>query len=264
MANVLAIVNRKGGVGKTTTAVNLGAALAHSGYRVLLVDMDPSGDLSNHTGVELADGDLTVYEIITAGADVHSAIRTIQNERTGTAYSVIPADGALENLDETIPHERLRDALQTVAGDYDYIILDAQPTLGYPTAHVLTAADSALIPTGANYLAVDAVNATIGVIHDVQANLNPSLEVAGVLLTQYNPRITHQRAVRDAIADALPGHVLDVYTSTATAVQEAAAAGVDLYEYIARNRTRKHTRAAGQYTDLAQTIAERSTASGEK
>lgn len=257
MAQIIAVVNRKGGVGKTTTAVNLGAALADMGHRVLLADLDPSGDLTSHVGAELHDGDVTVYEVISDGADIRQAIQHVLGEKTGTSYDVIPADEALENIAEDVPQTRLRDALAYVADEYDYIILDAQPTLGAPTAQVLTAADGVIIPTGANYLAMDAVTATSQVIDNARETLNPNLTILGVLLTQYNPRIRHQRTIRDAIADVLPGAVYDVYTSTGTAVAEAAADGTDLYEYISRNRARKHTRAAQQYRELAELIAQR-------
>lgn len=255
MAQIIAVANRKGGVGKTTTAVNLGAALAGMGKRVLLADLDPSGDLTNHVGAVLQDGDLTAYEIIADGANIRQAIRHVQGERTGTAYDVIPADGALENIADDVPQTRLRDALATVGADYDYIILDAQPTLGAPTAQVLTAADSVLIPTGANYLALDAVTATAQVIESARETLNPGIEILGVLLTQYNPRIRHQQAIRDAIAEILPDAVCEVYTSTGTGVAEAAANGTDLYEYISGHRNRRNTRAAQQYRELAEMIA---------
>lgn len=251
MAQTIAIANRKGGVAKTATAVNLGAALAGSGQRVLLVDMDPSGDLTSHVGVDLNDGDLTAYEVISDGADVREALRSVHNEGTGTSYDIIPADGALENLrDEEA--DRLRDVLSTIADDYDYIILDAQPTLGEPTVQVLTAANDVIIPAGANYLSVDAVISTIQAIREIQGGPNADLKILGVLLTQYNPRIAHQREVREAIADVV--HVMDVFTSSGTGVAEATANGTDLYEYIAHNRRRKNTRAAEQYRTLAQMI----------
>lgn len=253
MARTIAIVNRKGGVGKTTTSVNLGAALANVGRRVLLVDMDPSGDLTNHVGVELQDGDATVYEVIANGADIRAAIRNIHNDSTGTDYDVIPADGALENLSDE-PQERLRDALTEIVDDYDYIILDAQPTLGEPTAQVLTAADGVIIPTGANYLALDAVTTTAQIVKEAQQGLNPRLEIMGVLMTQYNPRISHQREIREAIAEMIPNKVYDIYTSPGTGVTEAAANGTDLYEYVARNKRRKGTRAVQQYKNLARAI----------
>lgn len=253
MARTIAIVNRKGGVGKTTTSVNLGAALANLGRRVLLVDMDPSGDLTSHVGVELQDGDVTVYEIISNGADVRTAIQTIHNDSTGMDYDMIPADEALENLTDE-PQERLRNALTAVDDNYDYIILDAQPTLGEPTAQVLTAADGVIIPTGANYLALDAVTTTAQIIKDAQQGLNPHLEIMGVLMTQYNPRISHQREIRESIAEIIPYKVYDIYTSPGTGVTEAAANGTDLYEYVAHNKRRKGTRAVQQYKDLAQKI----------
>lgn len=257
MAKIIAVANRKGGVGKTTTAVNLGAALAGMGQRVLLADLDPSGDLTNHVGAELQDGDVTVYEVIADGADIQQAIRHVTGERTGTAYDVIPADGALENIADDVPQTRLRDALAHVSEKYDYIILDAQPTLGAPTAQVLTAADSVIIPTGANYLAMDAVTATAQVIDGARETLNPHIDILGVLLTQYNPRIRHQQTIRDAISEILPGKVLDVYTSTGIGVAEAAAEGVDLYEYIAGHRKRKNTKASEQYRQLAELITKR-------
>lgn len=256
MASVIGVMNRKGGTAKTATTVNLGAALAGMGRRVLMIDVDPSGDMTSHVGVELNDGDSTVFEVIMGEASAQSAIRRVDNETTGTHYDVIPADGALENLVGQ-PQESLRDAVTPIASQYDYILLDGQPAFGAATAQLITAADSILIPAGPNYPSLEAVDRTAEIIRNARLELNPDISIIGVVLTQYNPRIGHQRFIRDAMADMIPEGILDVYISSGTAVAEAAASGTDLYEYIAQNRKRRNTRAAEQYRMLAQTIIDR-------
>lgn len=260
---VIAIANQKGGVGKTSTTLNIGAALADMGNRVLIVDMDPSGDLTNHAGIDLQDGDNTVYEVLTDGVPVESAIRHVERESTGIKYDVLPADSALAELAETLhgqddKQSRLRTALHDGALSYDYVIIDTPPSIGLQIVNGLVAADTVIVPAQPHYLSLSAVNAVAGTVQDiVEAGLNDSLAIGGVVLTNYNNRAVHHRNVREAIVEALPDTVFDTTISNGIAVTEAAANGTDLFEYSAVTPIRRKSKSLEQYRDLANEIVER-------
>ena len=249
----IAITNQKGGVWKTATTINVGAALAELGKRVLLVDMDPSGDLTTHAGIELQDGDSTIYEVLTDGVPVADAVRHITRDATGTAYDVLPADTALADL--TGDHRTaLRDVLADLTG-YDYALIDTPPSVGLPMVAALTAADRLLVPAMPSLLSVSAVHAVQRTVRDVRAaGLNTKLSMGGVVLTDYRGRSLHHRDVAAALRDALPGVVLDVTISNAIAAVEAAAAGQDVFAYAAATPRRRKTPVLQQYRDLADIL----------
>jgi chromosome partitioning protein len=191
MPRILAVVNQKGGVGKTTTAVNLAAALAQAGRRVLLVDVDPQGNATMGSGVDKRTLARTVYHAL-LGLGELSGIR-VRAERGG--YDLVPANrdlaGAEVELVELPAREtRLKSALERVAADYDYILIDCPPSLSLLTVNALTAAQRVLIPMQCEYYALEGLSDLVGTIKRVRANLNPALEIAGLLRTMYDPRNT--------------------------------------------------------------------------
>jgi chromosome partitioning protein len=196
MPRVLAVVNQKGGVGKTTTTVNLAAALAQSGRRVLLVDMDPQGNATMGSGVDKRNVSRTVYHAL-LGLGELAGMRT-RSERGG--YDLVPANrdlaGAEVELVELPAREtRLKSALERIAGDYDYILIDCPPSLSLLTVNALSAAQRVLIPMQCEYYALEGLSDLVGTIKRVRANLNPGLEIAGLLRTMYDPRNTLSQQV---------------------------------------------------------------------
>jgi chromosome partitioning protein len=196
MAKVLAVVNQKGGVGKTTTSVNLAAALVQAGKRVLLVDLDPQGNATMGSGVDKRNLQRTVYHVL-VGLGALAEIR-IRTEKAG--YDLVPANRELagaevELVDLEARETRLKSALQQVGDDYDYILIDCPPSLSLLTVNALTAAQRVLIPMQCEYYALEGLSDLVGTIKRVRANLNPQLEIAGLLRTMYDPRNTLSQQV---------------------------------------------------------------------
>jgi chromosome partitioning protein len=196
MPRVLAVVNQKGGVGKTTTTVNLAAALAQAGRRVLLVDVDPQGNATMGSGIDKRTLARTVYHAL-LGLGELSSIR-VRAERAG--YDLVPANrelaGAEVELVELPSREtRLKAALERVTADYDYILIDCPPSLSLLTVNALAAAHRVLVPMQCEYYALEGLSDLVGTIKRVRANLNPALDIAGLLRTMYDPRNTLSQQV---------------------------------------------------------------------
>jgi len=191
VARILAVVNQKGGVGKTTTSVNLAAGLAHSGKRVLLIDLDPQGNATMGSGVDKRKALRTVYHLLLGMGDLQS-VRT-QSESGG--YDLLPANrelaGAEVELVEFQHREgRLKAAIAGVVHEYDFIFIDCPPSLSLLTLNGLVAAQAVLIPMQCEYYALEGLSDLVGTIKRVRANHNPGLEIAGLLRTMYDPRNT--------------------------------------------------------------------------
>jgi chromosome partitioning protein len=196
MPRILAVVNQKGGVGKTTTTVNLAAALAQAGRRVLLVDLDPQGNATMGSGVDKRTLSRTVYQALLGLGEL--AGTRMRAERGG--YDLVPANrdlaGAEVELVELPAREtRLKAALERVSADYDYVLIDCPPSLSLLTVNALAAAQRVLIPMQCEYYALEGLSDLVGTIKRVRANLNPGLEIAGLLRTMYDPRNTLSQQV---------------------------------------------------------------------
>jgi chromosome partitioning protein len=227
MTQVLAVVNQKGGVGKTTTSVNLAAALAQSGRRVLLVDLDPQGNATMGSGVDKRTVSRTVYHVLLGLGEVAS-IR-VRAEKGG--YDLVPANrelaGAEVELVELAAREtRLKSALERVAGDYDYILIDCPPSLSLLTVNALTAAQRVLIPMQCEYYALEGLSDLVGTIKRVRANLNPTLEIAGLLRTMYDPRNTLSQQVSQQLEEHFGDKVYRTLVPRNVRLAEAPSYGV--------------------------------------
>lgn len=189
MARVIAVTNQKGGVGKTTTCVNLCASLAATRRKVLLIDLDPQGNATMGSGVDKNAVEYSAYDVLTKKAKVDQVI--VHSESAG--FDVIPSNGDLtaaevELLNEIGREHRLRLALNTVREQYDFILIDCPPSLNMLTVNALSAADSVMIPMQCEYYALEGLAALMNTIEQIQETINPALEIEGILRTMYDPR----------------------------------------------------------------------------
>jgi chromosome partitioning protein len=196
MPRVFAVVNQKGGVGKTTTAVNLSAALAQAGRRVLLVDLDPQGNATMGSGIDKRAATRTVYHVLLGLSELAS----VRQRAEKGGYDLVPSNrdlaGAEVELVELDAREtRLKSALERVAMDYDFVLIDCPPSLSLLTVNGLAAAQRVLIPMQCEYYALEGLSDLVATVKRVRANLNPQLEIAGLLRTMYDPRNTLSQQV---------------------------------------------------------------------
>ena len=195
MARIVAVANQKGGVGKTTTSVNVAASLAQAGKRVLLVDLDPQGNATMGSGIDKRKVARTVYHVLLGLGD----IATIRLASESGGYDLVPsnrdlAGAEIELVDLPNREGRLRSALERLAADYEFILIDCPPSLSLLTVNAFAAADEVLIPMQCEYYALEGLSDLVGTIKRVRANINPRLQIAGLLRTMYDPRntLSHQ------------------------------------------------------------------------
>ncbi len=205
MPRVIAVVNQKGGVGKTTTAINLGAYLAKAGHRVLLVDLDPQANATSGLGIDHQSLPHGVYETLVSPLTMKEVIVPSSIDR----YHVVPATLALAGANvELVPLDRreylLRDKLQSVINDYEYVLIDSPPSLGVLTINGLTAADEVLIPVQAEYYSLEGLGQLMETIELVRENLHDRLKILGVVLTMYDPQFRLSDAVLEELYKYFP------------------------------------------------------------
>jgi chromosome partitioning protein len=227
VARVLAVVNQKGGVGKTTTSVNLAAALARAARRVLLIDLDPQGNATMGSGIDKRTVARTVYHVLLGLGDLGSV--RVRVERGG--FDLLPANrelaGAEIELVELESREtRLKSALESVAHEYDFVLIDCPPSLSLLTVNALTAAHRVLIPMQCEYYALEGLSDLVATIKRVRANLNPQLEIAGLLRTMYDPRNTLSQQVSQQLESHFKDKVYRTLVPRNVRLAEAPSYGV--------------------------------------
>jgi len=190
-AKIVAIANQKGGVGKSTTAINLGAGLALQGERVLIIDLDPQGNTSSGLGIDRGAIDLSTYDVLVEGADLSDVLEPTSVIDLHVVPATIKLAGAeIELVSMFSREQRLKQAIATVVDDYDFVLIDCPPSLGLLTVNGLAAAEEVMIPIQCEYYALEGVSQLTRNIGLVQASLNPQLEIEGVVLTMFDGRTT--------------------------------------------------------------------------
>lgn len=250
MAKIIAVVNQKGGVGKTTTCVNLAAALQEAGKRVLICDFDPQGNATSGVGVDKTTVSPSIYEVLINGADPNRAI-------VSTPWcDVMPSNKALAGATvELIVMERreyrLKDALALVSGRYDFILIDCPPSLEMLTLNGLCAADTLLVPVQCEYYALEGLSDLLSTVRIVKRGLNPSIDLEGVVLTMYDGRTNLSMQVAEEVKRHFPGKVYSSVIPRNVRLSEAPSHGKPVLAYDS------YSRGAEAYRSLAEEIIER-------
>lgn len=237
MALILSISNQKGGVGKTTTSINLGASLAAAGKKVLVVDMDPQANAGSGLGFLGDQVPAGVYQVLTGEKRLADIVLPTQVENLFLAPSTKDLAGAEIELVSAMAREmRLRNAIQAVKGDYDYILLDCPPSLGLLTINCLCAADRVLIPLQCEYYAMEGLGRLLETIDLVKGALHPALEVEGVLFTMFDARNNLSHQVIKEIRAHYPGRIFDTVIPRNVRLSEAPSHGMPCILYDAASR----------------------------
>ena len=252
MGQTIACANQKGGVGKTTTVVNLAADLALDGERVLVVDVDPQGNATSGFGIDRSQLRTTLYDVILGDADVRSTIVPTEIDGCVIAPASVALAGAEVELANVEQRERrLARVLAHVVDEFDYILLDCPPSLGLLTVNALTAADSVLIPTQCEYYALEGLSQLIATLNLVRDNLNPSLAIKGVVLTMYDARTNLSADVAAEVRRHLGSAVLDTVIPRSVRLSEAPSFGQPIARY------RPESRGAIAYAELSRELRRR-------
>ncbi|PJJ72458.1 chromosome partitioning protein [Diaminobutyricimonas aerilata] len=248
-ARIIALCNQKGGVGKTTTSINLGASLAEYGRRVLAIDFDPQGALSAGLGVQTHDS-ITVYDLLLGREkDAHAAIV----ETNVPGLDVMPANIDLSAAEVHLVNEVAREqilarVLRQVSDDYDVILIDCQPSLGLLTVNALTAAHGVLIPLECEFFALRGVALLIETIDKVRDRLNPAIQLDGILATMFDPRTLHSREVLERVVETFGDRVLETVISRTVKFPDASVAARPITTFAPEHA------AAGAYRQLAREL----------
>jgi chromosome partitioning protein len=227
MARIFCIANQKGGVGKTTTTVNLAAGLTQIGQRVLVVDLDPQGNATMGSGVDKRALELTVYDVLLENASIAEA----RQAQTKAGYDVLGANRELAGAEVELVElerrdKRLKTALVAVDGDYDFVLIDCPPSLSLLTLNGLCSAHGVVVPMQCEYFALEGLSDLVNTIKQVHANLNPDLEIIGLLRVMFDPRITLQQQVSEQLKSHFGDKVFDTVIPRNVRLAEAPSYGL--------------------------------------
>lgn len=259
MGKIIAVFNQKGGVGKTTSTINLATALSFKGKRVLVCDIDPQANASSGFGLDKEDVSESVYDVIIGGKDARQVILTTGYENLHLLPSNVELAGAeVEMAAMSGREQRLKDGLSGIKELYDYVFIDCPPSLGLLTINALTAADTVLIPIQCEYYALEGVSQLLSTIDLVKRALNGSVCLEGVLLTMFDARTKLSLQVRDEVKSFFKELVYDTMVPRNVRLAEAPSFGKTIFDYSF------HSKGAEAYSALADEFEERQAGDGTR
>ena len=251
MAKIIAIANQKGGVGKTTTTVNLSASLADFGKKVLLVDIDPQGNATSGFGINKSTVEKTVYDVLINNLDASYALQLTPYGVTVLPSTINLAGAEVELVSAVARENKLRVALDKIRNDYDFILVDCPPSLGLLTVNSLTAADSIIIPIQCEFYALEGVTQLLNTIEIVKSNLNPLLAIEGIVMTMFDPRTRLSQQVVEEVKKNFGGLVYENLIPRSVRLSEAPSYGMPVLAYDRKSRS------AEIYLNLAEEVINR-------
>lgn len=251
MAKVIAIANQKGGVGKTTTSINLSTSLANVNQRVLLVDCDSQGNATSGFGLDRSTINRSVYDVLVSGLNPRQALQMTPYRVTILPASINLAAVEVELSNLQFRETRLRAALDSLRNEYDYIIIDCPPALGLLTINAMTAVDAVIIPMQCEFYALEGLAQLLKTIEIIKNDLNPLLFIEGIVMTMFDGRSKHNKQVVEEVRDTLGNLVYETIIPRATKISEAASFGVPILFYD------KYSKAAKAYLNLAKEVIKR-------
>jgi chromosome partitioning protein len=252
MPRIIALANQKGGVGKTTTAINLAASLAALEKKVLIVDADPQANATSGVGIDTKQVKITIYDCLIDGVNPREAILPCTIDNLSVIPSNIDLVGAeIEMLERPEREKTLKKVLSGIASDYDFVLIDCSPSLGLLTVNALTASDSVIIPVQCEYFALEGLGKLLNTIKIIQTNLNPSLEIEGFLLTMYDSRLRLANQVVEEVTRHFQQMVFNTIIQRNVKLSEAPSYGQPAILYDAESR------GTVNYLNLARELLER-------